>query len=115
MEQHLLLVIAASLVVCGTSRLIDLSHDHGPDTLMSPNLLIADKYVCPQCRIRRLLSGEHGGTHLDPLLVHFQRGGQQLQQIPLENTIAEGVMIDCSAEAAEDPSFLVPLQKVQTY
>ncbi|CAG5127942.1 unnamed protein product, partial [Candidula unifasciata] len=56
-------------------------------------------------------SGEHGGTHLDAP-VHFQRGGQQLQQIPLENTIAEGVMIDCSAEAAEDPSYLVPLQKL---
>ncbi|KAH9509663.1 hypothetical protein Btru_044160 [Bulinus truncatus] len=38
--------------------------------------------------------------------------GLRLEKVPLEMTIADGVMIDCSREASNNRSYLVPVQKI---
>ncbi|GFR80881.1 cyclase family protein [Elysia marginata] len=56
-------------------------------------------------------SGEHGGTHVD-VPRHFIPNGYDLKDMPLERTIADGVMIDCVAEAARNPDYGVTAAKV---
>lgn len=101
------------------SRLIDLSHDHGPDAIMS---IQQPHYYWRQVfqgefipgmysETGSYFTGEHGGTHMD-VPAHFSKGGWRVQQVPLELTIADGVMIDCSYEASRNRSYLVPVQKI---
>jgi kynurenine formamidase len=119
MSVQLPLLLSTLLVAETASRVIDLSHNHGPDTFMFPGtphfnrttLFSGDFLPGIYVESGQYFSGEHGGTHMDAP-VHFSRGGQELHQVPLENTIAEGVMIDCTAEAARDRSYLVPVQKL---
>ncbi|BFZ09093.1 hypothetical protein BsWGS_12132 [Bradybaena similaris] len=119
MKCQILLALFALVVVKTTAKIIDLSHDHGPDTMMSPHVphfnrstIFAGDYL-PGVYVEggQYSSGEHGGTHLDAP-VHFKQGGLRVHEIPLENTIAQGVMIDCSGEASRNNSYLVPVQKL---
>lgn len=56
-------------------------------------------------------SGEHGGTHIDAPR-HFSQHSYDLKDLPLEQTIAEGVMIDARAEAALDNDYQLTVEKV---
>ncbi len=51
-------------------------------------------------------SAEHGGTHLDAP-VHFARGKQSVEEIPLENLIGPGILIDISAQCEGNPDYQV--------
>jgi kynurenine formamidase len=57
---------------------------------------------------------EHGGTHLDAP-VHFARGKQTADQIPLENLTGEAVVIDVSEKALKNPDCLVSIQDIQDW
>ncbi|CAG5130969.1 unnamed protein product [Candidula unifasciata] len=116
---RLLIILSALLAVTWSVRIIDLSHKHGPDTLMfadSPNFRRSDIFrgdLLPGVFVTygKYSSGEHGGTHMDAPN-NIIKDGRSISDIPLEDTIAEGVQIDCSQEAARDRSFLVPVQKI---
>uniref|UniRef100_A0A0B7AIB0 Kynurenine formamidase n=1 Tax=Arion vulgaris TaxID=1028688 RepID=A0A0B7AIB0_9EUPU len=119
MNNQFLFLVFTLLAARITAKLIDLSHNHGPNTLMSPHVphfnrstIFSGDYL-PGVYVEggQYFSGEHGGTHMDAP-AHFQKDGQRLHEVPLENTIAEGVMIDCSEEAAKNKSYLVPIQKL---
>jgi len=116
------LLLWSLMVIRLSAKLIDLSQNHGPDTIMSPgnphftrSTVFAGDYV-PGVFVEggQYFTGEHGGTHMDGP-AHFQRGGQRIHEIPLENTIADGVMIDCSKEASENNNFSVPIKKLLTW
>jgi kynurenine formamidase/quercetin dioxygenase-like cupin family protein len=47
---------------------------------------------------------EHGGTHLDAP-IHFGKGKQTTDEIPLDRLIGEAVVIDVSSQAAKDPDY----------
>src|SRR5262245_8650231 len=47
----------------------------------------------------RYRAAEHGGTHLDAP-VHFAKGRPSVDQIPLEQLIGPGVLIDVTSECA---------------
>jgi kynurenine formamidase len=51
-------------------------------------------------------SAEHGGTHLDAPN-HFAAGQRSVDQVPLEQLIAPGVVIDITEAAAADRDYLV--------
>ena len=53
-----------------------------------------------------LSTSEHGGTHLDAP-IHFSRGKQSADRVPLSRLIAPGVMVDVSAKALRDRDYLV--------
>jgi kynurenine formamidase len=57
---------------------------------------------------------EHGGTHLDAPL-HFAAGGLGADELPLENLIAAGVVIDVSDHTASidyGPSVDFPVHRI---
>ncbi|KAH9492995.1 hypothetical protein Btru_022879 [Bulinus truncatus] len=118
MDLHTL-VSAVLLISAAQSRIIDLSHEHGPNTVMASRqphynwtqVFQGDFLPGVYAETGAYFTGEHGGTHLDAP-AHFVKGGLRLEKIPIEMTIADGVMIDCSFEASENRSYLVPLQKI---
>lgn len=108
-----------ALMLSVRARVIDLSHDLGPDTIMAP---LQPHYQWTQVFQGDFLPGiyaetgayytaEHGGTHIDAP-AHFTKGGMRLDKVPIELTMADGVMIDCSFEASRNRSYQVPLQKI---
>ncbi|KAK0044382.1 kynurenine formamidase [Biomphalaria pfeifferi] len=118
MKNSCVLALFAALV-CVESRLIDLSHKHGPDGIMSfqmphynwTELFKGDFQPGMYVKVGAYSTGEHGGTHMD-VPAHFSPNGMSVDQIPLEMTIADGVMIDCAYEASRNRSYLMPTQKI---
>jgi kynurenine formamidase len=51
-------------------------------------------------------AAEHGGTHLDAP-VHFARGGDTADEIPLRRLMGRGVVVDVSKRALADRDYLV--------
>jgi kynurenine formamidase len=51
-------------------------------------------------------AAEHGGTHLDAP-VHFARGGDTADEIPLGKLVGKGVVVDVSQAALENPDYRV--------
>ncbi|MEK6250237.1 MAG: cyclase family protein, partial [Planctomycetales bacterium] len=56
----------------------------------------------------RFTAAEHGGTHVDAP-IHFFKEGKTVDQIPLDQLIGKGVMVDVSAKCAEDPDYQVSI------
>lgn len=50
----------------------------------------------------RFRSAEHGGTHMDAP-IHFAKGKHTIAQIPLEQLMGNGVVIDVSQKTLQDP------------
>jgi kynurenine formamidase len=51
-------------------------------------------------------AAEHGGTHIDAP-VHFAQGHNSVDQIPLEQLIGEGVVIDVTRQCESNPDYRV--------
>ena len=74
------------------SRLIDLTHSFGADTIVWPTeqdfrLVLQQAGETPggyYYASNRLEMAEHGGTHIDAP-IHFSKGGQTLDQVPIEH------------------------------
>jgi kynurenine formamidase len=94
--------------------LVDLSHPFNEQTIYWP--------TARQFKLTKVAEGEteggwfyaandfeaaeHGGTHLDAP-IHFARGGDTADQLPLRRLVGEAVVIDVSKRALEDPDYLV--------
>jgi len=105
-----------------SSRLLDLTHAFGADTIVWPTeqdfrLIVqqegetAGGYYYAS---NRLELAEHGGTHLDAP-IHFARGGQTLDRIPLERLVGSGVRIDVSPQCAGDRNYRVTIQDLEQW
>lgn len=104
-------------IAWGQSRLIDLTHSFGVDTIVWPTE--QDFRLVPQqagetpggyyYASNRLEMAEHGGTHIDAP-IHFSKSGQKLDQIPIERLIGAGVRIDVTTQCARDRDYLVTIQ-----
>lgn len=53
-------------------------------------------------------TAEHGGTHIDAP-IHFAKGKQYVNEIPLENLIGNAIKIDVSERALTNPDYLVSI------
>ena len=62
----------------------------------------------------RYSAAEHGGTHLDAP-VHFAKGRNSSDQIPLEQLTGSGLLIDVSAKCASNPDYLVSISDIQNW
>lgn len=51
-------------------------------------------------------TAEHGGTHIDAP-IHFAKGKQYVNEIPLENLIGPAIKIDVSEKGLTNPDYLV--------
>lgn len=104
------------------SRLIDLTHAFGSDTIVWPTekdfrLVVQQAGETPggyYYASNRLELAEHGGTHIDAP-IHFSRNGQTLDQIPVEHLVGAGVRIDVSAQCARDRDYRITVQDIERW
>lgn len=59
-------------------------------------------------------TSEHGGTHLDAP-VHFARGRQTVDQIPLDRLMGEAVVVDVTASADANPDYQVTVEDLERW
>lgn len=57
---------------------------------------------------------EHGGTHLDAP-VHFAEGKWSVDQIPVDRSIGEAVVIDVSAKALPNPDYQINVDDIMEW
>ncbi|HEY6120251.1 MAG TPA: cyclase family protein, partial [Pyrinomonadaceae bacterium] len=62
----------------------------------------------------RYAAAEHGGTHIDAP-VHFARGHWTVDQIPVEQLVGQGVVIDVSRQCAENRDYLITSQDFESW
>ena len=95
-------------------ELIDLSYPFNEDTIYWPT---ATEFTLTEVAEGETEGGyyyaandfaaaEHGGTHLDAP-VHFARGGDTADQVPLERLVGDAVVVDVSESALADRDYLI--------
>jgi kynurenine formamidase len=119
-----ILACAAALLSCEASaealdlqgyRLVDLTHVYDKDTVFWPSG--PERFELRQLHYGDTDGGffysantfctpEHGGTHLDAP-IHFARGRQTAEQVPLQRLVGPVVVIDVSDKAAADRDYRV--------
>lgn len=62
----------------------------------------------------RFCTAEHGGTHLDSP-IHFYEGRWEAHEIPLENLIGRGIVIDVTEQAAADRDYRVQISDLEAW
>ncbi|HKE55577.1 MAG TPA: cyclase family protein [Pyrinomonadaceae bacterium] len=62
----------------------------------------------------RFSAAEHGGTHLDAP-VHFAKGKNSVDQIPVDQLMGPGLIVDVTAECAGNPDYLVSTNDFQNW
>jgi kynurenine formamidase len=106
-------VAAAQSLDLSRYTIVDLSHAYGPSTVFwptSPTKFELGRLAFGQTEggyfyaANTLSTPEHGGTHLDAPIQFFEQG-RTTEQIPLEQLIAPGVVIDVTPRAAADRNY----------
>lgn len=120
------LVAAAALIVCAllpscstsalmpSGRWVDLTWDYSAETLYWPTSSGFELEPLPPpvndnfawYADNRFSSTENGGTHMDAPL-HFGEGKRSVDQVPVEQLIGPGVVIDVSSRALADRDYQV--------
>ena len=62
----------------------------------------------------RYTAAEHGGTHIDAP-VHFAKGRNSVDQIPLEQLMGTAIIIDVTQQCAGNPDYLVSVDDFQKW
>jgi kynurenine formamidase len=62
----------------------------------------------------RYSAAEHGGTHLDSP-VHFAKGRLTVDELPLQQLMGTGVVIDVTAQCATNPDYLVSVADFESW
>lgn len=115
--------VSESMVDLATAKILDLSYPYSADTVYWPTA--PSTFELEQLSYGPTEGGyfysanafstpEHGGTHLDAP-IHFYADRQTADEIPLRRLIAPGVVIDVSAQAAEDRNYLLTVADVEAW
>ncbi len=102
--------------------LVDLSHAYDEDTIYWPTAGGFQLNVDAQGMTEggyyyeafSFTSAEHGGTHLDAP-VHFAEGRRTVDQIPLQDLIGPGIVIDVSQAALADADYQVTVADLEAW
>jgi kynurenine formamidase len=62
----------------------------------------------------RYSAAEHGGTHIDAP-VHFAKGRNSVDQIPLEQLMGQAIIVDVTRQCAANPDYQVTSQDFQNW
>jgi kynurenine formamidase len=105
-----------------TGRVVDLSYAFDSDTVYWPTAEtfklekdfegVTDKGYYYSAY--RYMAAEHGGTHIDAP-VHFAKGRNSVDQIPLEQLMGPGLVVDVAAKCAVNPDYLVSIDDFQNW
>jgi kynurenine formamidase len=104
------------------SRIVDLTHSFRSDTIVWPTeqdfqLIVqhaedtAGGYYYASNRVEM---PEHGGTHIDAP-IHFSRGKQTLDQIPIDRMVGAGIRIDVTEQCARDRDYRVTISDLERW
>ena len=94
--------------------LVDLSHPFNEQTIYWPT---AERFTLTQVAegeteggwyyaANNFAAAEHGGTHLDAP-IHFARGGDKADEIPLRRLVGRAVTVDVSARVKDNADYLI--------
>jgi kynurenine formamidase len=115
-----LLIVMTDLVpaqVIPVGRMLDLTHTFDTKTIYWPTedgfkLLPEAAGVTEQgyyYAANRFMCAEHGGTHIDAP-IHFFKGGQTVDQVPLARLVGPGACVDVSRKCAADRDYQVTVE-----
>lgn len=101
---------------------IDLSHEFSEETLYWPT---AEKFKKDTVfhgqnakgffySANNYFAAEHGGTHLDAP-IHFAKGKQSMEQIPLEQLIGHAVVISIKEQVAKDRNYQLQVEDIKGF
>ena len=118
----LLLALPALAQDLSSGRWIDLSHPFNAESVYWPT---ADMFEKEEVFAGHTEAGhyysaynfsasEHGGTHLDAP-IHFAEGANAADQVPVEQLIGPGFIIDVSDRAADDPDYRVSAADIEAF
>lgn len=104
------------------SRLVDLTHPFGSETIVWPTeqdikVIVQHAEDMPggyYYASNRLELPEHGGTHMDAP-IHFARGTQTLDQIPIDRLVGGAVRIDVADQCANDRDYRVEIRDLERW
>jgi len=106
-----------------TARLVDLTYGFDETTLYwptSPSRFQLESLAHGETEggyfysSNSFCSPEHGGTHLDAP-IHFAAEGQTTDEVPLETLLGPAVVIDVSAQAAENADYRLSREDVVAF
>ncbi|KAK6995264.1 hypothetical protein BgiMline_011930 [Biomphalaria glabrata] len=112
-------ITSVASVQSNDNTYIDLSHPQSATTIYWPGQPRFNRTVVAKgsnennvwIEVGAYNSGEHGGTHMDAPR-HFYPTGFDLKDLPLERTIADGVMIDVRSEAEANIDYQLTVEKL---
>ena len=102
-------------------RWVDLSHDYSEQTLYWPTdslgfqfeeLAYGETDLGYFYSAYRFATAEHGGTHLDAP-IHFARGADAVERIPLDRLIGPAVVVDVTDRVT--PDYLVSVADLEAH
>jgi len=103
-------------------RVVDLSHPFDENTVYWPTAEsfklttdfegVTDKGYFYSAY--KFSAAEHGGTHIDAP-VHFAKGHYSVDQIPLEQLMGDGIVIDVTSQCAANRDYLVSVADFQNW
>lgn len=104
------------------SRIVDLTHSFGADTIVWPTeqdfqLMAQHAEDTPggyYYASNRMELPEHGGTHIDAP-IHFSKGKQTLDQIPIKRMIGTAVRIDIAKQCAGNRDYRVAISDFERW
>lgn len=104
------------------SRIVDLTHSFGSDTIVWPTeqdfkLVVQhaeDTSGGYYYASNRVEMPEHGGTHIDAP-IHFSKGKQTLDQIPVERLTGAGVRIDIAEQCVRDRDYRITISDLERW
>ena len=116
------ILFVPALYAQSTRRIIDLTYPFDSDSVYWPTAEtfkletdfegVTDKGYFYSAY--RFSAAEHGGTHLDAP-VHFAKGRNSVDQIPLEQLTGPGLVIDVTQQCASNPDYLVSAADIQNW
>jgi kynurenine formamidase len=123
-----LLCAGLTALACATAPadpvgpIVDLTHDFDADTIFWPT---EEGFVLERggeemteggyyYAAHRFRMAEHGGTHIDAP-IHFHADRWTVEQIPLENLIGPGVLVDVSPRCAADRDYQVSVADFEAW
>lgn len=103
-------------------RIVDLSHSYSDNTIywVTAKEFELDTVFKGETEkgyyyaANNFSTAEHGGTHIDAP-IHFAKKGQTVDQIPLEKLIGEAIKIDVSANARNNPDYLISVEDLKAW
>lgn len=113
---------ATTLKETSVRKIIDLSHVYSSETIywVTAKEFELDTVFKGQTdkgyyySANNFSTAEHGGTHIDAP-IHFAKGRQSVDEIPLDKLIGNAIKIDVSSKAFTRPDYLISIEDIKAW